>query len=206
MNNPSSEKAPLCPRGDTSGDMVRVTTPVIPGWTTFGQLTQNGRSYKGHHLPTRLRGPFLDTPWPLHRLGDRIIDTGYVPLASQNPEAPKHTLEILDDTHLALDGLSVRIHDRATRMYNLNVLLLTRGFRLRKQDLAILSESLPVATKKQMMQPYGKLIGRLSGPQTIERVQDPERNIALYQLNPGLTIVDRRIAPLQLPETPPTTP
>src|SRR5256885_3797740 len=77
-------------------------------------------------LPVRLRGSFLERPWPAHSLGERIVDAAYIPPAPSPPDAEPWTLAILADRRLWLGGRICNLFPEGYPLRFLNICLLTR--------------------------------------------------------------------------------
>ncbi len=90
----------------------------------------------GRVPPLRLRSPFLDRPWPLHSLLDRIVDVRYVP--KMEPTNPRRAwnLEIVNDKVIRVDGRQKHMNGDVLLAFNLG--LLTRDWALRSDEMSAL--------------------------------------------------------------------
>lgn len=150
-------------------------------------------------MPVRLRGNFMDRPWPQQPdFGERIVDTYHVPPAM--PESPHNgsVLEIVGDTAIKLDGRSRNFRPEARSLQLLNILLLTRGFFVRHDDfvaLAGLEVTEKISAHGHFKRACQAFLTKDEIPKFLAKrykLEGPGSQMQAVQLHLGVVVIDRR--------------
>lgn len=148
-------------------------------------------------LSARLHEDFVYRPWPTHSLEDRFVDREYIPSIPEAPEGEMWNMEIIEDERVRVDGTEKGV--RGNRLKLLNLRLLTRDWRLRRDEYFMLgfadyTDSL--RSKISLLQYTDNRLRQIAAPrsifETIDTVHDWREGSARARLSPALRIIDLR--------------